>query len=136
MLDERKIHVDVGYLAKVCSVYRERIRLVQDLVKSTAYLYGDVTEYDTEAIQKMWSADLATHFQSIAKLLDAENDFTPDRLKEIITSYVKANGLKMGNVLQMLRTAISGSPSGPDVYQMLDLCGKEKSVERIRVFQQ
>jgi hypothetical protein len=42
----------------------------------------------------------------------------------------------MGNVLQMLRTAISGSPSGPDVYQMLDLCGKEKSVERIRVFQQ
>jgi hypothetical protein len=32
----------------------------------------------------------------------------------------------------MLRTAISGSPSGPDVYQMLGLLGKEKTVERIR----
>ena len=134
MLNETGVHVDHGYLTKVCSVYRERIKVVHDLIKTTAYLFGDIGEYDTEAIHKMWSPELAGHFQTLAQSLSAEESFTADRLREIITPYVKSNGLKMGNVLQMLRTAISGSPSGPDVYQMLELLGKEKVVERIGEF--
>ena len=45
---------------------------------------------------------------------------------------MKDNELKMGVVLPLLRTAISGSPSGPEVFLMLELLGREKVVDRIR----
>ncbi len=134
MLDHRGVHVEHQYLIQVCTVYRERIKTVSDLTKATEYLYGEIPEYDTDAIGKMWSAELATHFQTLAGLIETESDFTAEHLRVLITSYVKSNGLKMGNVLQMLRTAISGSPSGPDVYQMLELLGREKVVARVISF--
>lgn len=131
MLNSRGVHIDLGYLTKVCTVYRERIKVIHDLLKASAYLFGEIPEYDKEAIQKMWNDDLASHFKILATQLSEEDNFTAERLHEIIPAYVKSNGLKMGTVLQMIRTAISGSPSGPDVYQMLELLGKEKVLERM-----
>jgi len=37
----------------------------------------------------------------------------------------------MGEVLPSIRVMLSGTPMGPDVYQMLMAVGKEKSVERM-----
>lgn len=126
------ISTDHDLLIRICSVYRERIKVLPDLVTATIYLFHPVEVFDEEAIRKMWTTGLSAHFVSIAEVIDACEPFSPEALREHISGYVKANKLKMGNVLQMIRTAISGSPSGPDVFHMVALLDKEAVTIRIR----
>ena len=44
---------------------------------------------------------------------------------------VEQHGLRFGDVLQLIRTILSGSPKGPDVYQMILLLGRDRVVERM-----
>ncbi len=130
-LEKDGLFADFTYLVKICEVYRERIKVIHDLVPMTRYLFGEIPEYDESAIRKMWTTDLDMPFHQLTNSLSEMQEFTTEKLREQITAFVKAQGLKMGAVFQMLRTAISGSPSGPDVFQMLELLGKEKVIERV-----
>jgi glutamyl-tRNA synthetase len=125
--------IDAGQMAlvNICNAYRERIKLLPDLVTESKYLFGEIEAYDQDTITKKWTADFAPHFIEIGNILSGIVDFTETHLKAPIMDYIKSNTLKMGVIFPLLRIAISGSPSGPEVFVMLELLGKAKAVERI-----
>jgi len=120
------------YLKQICTAYRERIKVLPELIEETRYLFSDIAVYDTNTIQKKWTSELEPHFIALAKILADINDFTAQSLSAPVTDYLKSNNLKMGVIFPLLRIAISGSPSGPEVFVMLELLGREKTVERLR----
>ena len=126
------ISADKSFLVKVCTVYRERVKVLTELPSESKYLFSAVETYDAATLQKKWQPDLEPHFIAIADICHTLGDFSEEPLKEAIAEYLKTHALKMGVVLPLLRTAISGSPSGPEVYLMLELLGREKVVERLR----
>jgi glutamyl-tRNA synthetase len=127
-----RIEVDQSALISVCKAYRERIKVLPDLVTESKYLFGEIIAYDQDTIAKKWTADLAPHFIEIANLLSGISDFDEASIKEPVMGYIKSNGLKMGVIFPLLRIAISGSPSGPEVFVMLELLGRDNAVERLR----
>lgn len=130
--EKASITTEESYLVKVCAAYRERIKLLRDLPIETQYLFGDIQTYDTSTASKKWQPDLGPHFEAIAKLCQDIGEFSEEPLKEQITAYIKEHSIKMGVILPLTRIAISGSPSGPEVFLMLELLGREKVVERMK----
>ena len=54
-----------------------------------------------------------------------------DSLKDKIIAYGSQNNIKLGFLLQLLRTAIVGELSGPDLFSIIKIIGKSVTLERI-----
>ena len=66
--------------------------------------------------------DFKTIFSSIKNTENAKNK---------IVSYGDKNNLKLGYLLQLLRITIVGELSGPDLFSIIKILGKNVTLERI-----
>ena len=66
-------------------------------------------------------------------LLEAEAAFSNDALFEKLKAFAADNGLKNGQIMWPIRTAVSGKEMTPGgATQLLEILGKEESLARIR----
>ena len=61
------------------------------------------------------------------------SDFSGNALHTLFNSTMEAEGLKMGQVMPLLRMALSGTMSGPPVFDIADVLGKESVQERLKL---
>ncbi len=129
--------------------YREDImRNIIPLVRERTHYYkdvqamienGDLDYYfkqpDIDIEKIVWKKDTKegtlTHLQKVQEILsglDAQK-FTAETTKEALWGYAEEAG--KGNVLWPLRFALSGKEKSPDPFTLLEVLGKETSLERI-----
>ena len=84
-------------------------------------------------IRKMgdaFAANLSLGAAALGKLSPGE--WKPDRILETLRAVAESNGLKLGDVMQPIRVALTGSTVSEPVNELLAVVGPEKSLERIR----
>jgi glutamyl-tRNA synthetase len=59
------------------------------------------------------------------------NDWHPDRLLETLKSVAETRGLKLGDVMQPVRVALTGSTVSEPVNELLAVVGRERSLRRL-----
>ena len=113
---------------KIISLVKERLNLIPDLKKETLFFYKN-PEYSllNEKFSKNKDSlkvlnDFKTIFSSIKNTENAKNK---------IVSYGDKNNLKLGYLLQLLRITIVGKLSGPDLFSIIKILGKNVTLERI-----
>jgi glutamyl/glutaminyl-tRNA synthetase len=77
----------------------------------------------------------AKHLIKCAEVLAtlADDQFTPDLIKNALWSYAEANG--KGDVLWPLRAALTGKEKSPDPFTCATLLGREETLKRIQAAQ-
>ena len=60
-------------------------------------------------------------------------DAAPEAL-EVARAHAEATGVKLGQVAQPLRAALTGKASSPPLFEMLALLGREESLIRLRAY--
>lgn len=122
---------DNDMLKAIAALYKDRVNVVTDIVQQASYLFSLPASFDETIVRKKWTPEMAGHFAQLRIALEQVEVFDADVLQETIEGYIQENGLKFGEVLQLLRCSVSGSHKGPDVFAMLALLGKDEVIERI-----
>lgn len=91
-------------------VYREKMKATPEIV---AWFLPDVI-------------DLLNHLD--------EWHWTEETIKDQLISFIKAKGLKNGQVLRPLRAILTGVEASPGAFEMLYVLGKEESLIRLKEF--
>lgn len=60
-------------------------------------------------------------------------NFTKIDLQSILKEFSSKNNLSFGNFMQSLRNSLSGLQDGPAVTEMMEILGKDKTIQRIRI---
>ncbi len=79
-------------------------------------------------VKKRYSAESVSCLSSIANLVQ---DYHGDDLSSDLKSMITDSGLGLGKVLPLLRVALCGSMSGPDLFAFMPLIGYQESGHRI-----
>jgi glutamyl-tRNA synthetase len=105
----------------------EQVAVRLDPSRSSADAKGEAL------MRKMGDAFAANLTLAAAALekLDASG-WKPDRILETLRAVAEANGLKLGDVMQPIRVALTGSTVSEPVNELLAVVGADKSLERIR----
>ena len=53
--------------------------------------------------------------------------------KDLLITYCDENKIKFGNIMQLLRLAIIGELSGPDIIEIMKIIGLKRTIERIEL---
>ena len=61
-------------------------------------------------------------------------DWSGAALEAAARAHAEQNGLKLGQVAQPLRAALTGKATSPPLFEMLALLGREESLIRLRAY--
>ena len=124
---------DEHYVLKVIELMKERVKSLRDMREMTGMFFDDPQEYDEKALRKKWKDnlinDLVTKFErSLEKieLWDAE------QIEIVLRNLAKRENISAGEIIHPTRLALSGIGSGPSLFAMMELLGKETCLRRLQ----
>ncbi|MFH1783659.1 MAG: glutamate--tRNA ligase [bacterium] len=122
------------YLRKIISLEQEKMKLVSDVVGLVDFFLRDDVEFDEKAVNKVLKKEHAPKALEAmaAKLKEMdEKDFVCDKLEKLTRDVAEVLGFKAGQVFHPVRVSISGKTTGPGLFEMMEVLGKEKVLKRI-----
>ena len=132
MLTEKGYDFDLEYITTFCGLMKERVTLMTEFVDSGYFFFEAVKNYDEKTVRKRWQSDQRFQFEKLSGLLESIENYTAENIEVVIKQFINDSGLKFGEVFPILRIALSGSMSGPDLFKMIALLGKEEVNERLK----
>ncbi|HMX03078.1 MAG TPA: glutamate--tRNA ligase, partial [Chitinophagales bacterium] len=130
-LDKKGIQADRNYLERVCELMKERAVFIPDLYEAGTFFFGEISEYDQDTIRKKWKPEKQEIFLNLIAHIESISNFTEPSIESGVKDYMKENNLGMGEVMPLLRVALAGVLQGPPVFAMMDVLGKNISVQRL-----
>ncbi len=131
LAEAKGYQVSDEYLTKVCHLMKGRATFLPDLVEQSSYLFGDVQTFDNENIAKRWKPESRPVFEALADHVKAQTSFEAATLEAAVKEFMAERGLKPGEVMPILRLALAGTMQGPGVFEMMELLGNDRAVDRL-----
>ncbi|MDB4187457.1 glutamate--tRNA ligase [Flavobacteriaceae bacterium] len=117
-----------GKTATIVDLVKERLVLMNDLEKATEFFLKDPEDYDEKSMKRIDKFDVKTVLELISESVK-ENELS--ELKDAFVQKGEANGIGLGAFMQMTRIAIVGGLSGPDLFSILEVLGKDVTLRRL-----
>ena len=117
-------------ITKVVSLVKERAHFVTELWDLSNYFFEAPTEYDAKA-SKNWKEETQDLMQKVITELNAMADFTSANIETLLKEWMTTNEIGMGKVMQPLRLSLVGALKGPHLFDIVEMIGKEESINRI-----
>lgn len=131
ILVEKGIQAENAYVEQVVALIKERATFVSDFFELSDFFFQAPSEYDAKAL-KNWKEDTAEIMQQVAQVIDKITSFEATTLEKEVKDWINEQEIGMGKVMQPLRVCIVGALKGPDLFQIIELIGKEETIKRIK----
>lgn len=116
----------------VVKFYAERTHTLKEMAQKAACYYQDITEYDPAGVKKWMKAGSVEVLKAALETLEQLETWEPLPIDEALSALAKRLEIGMGKVGQPLRIAVTGSAMSPGIGDTMLLCGRERTLQRIR----
>lgn len=124
-------------LKKILDLVKTRIEVFPDIAELVDF-FEELPEYDiamyTHKKMKTNSENSLEVLEELLPILEAHDDYSVDSLHDLLMKYIADKGIKNGQGLWPVRTAVSGKQMTPGgAFEIMEILGKEESINRIKV---
>ena len=114
---------------------KERAKTLVELADAADFLYTDGPRALDVQAAKVLSPQGREILARLAPSLEA-GDWTSSAIEQRVRQFAEESGLKLGQVAQPIRAAVTGKTTSPPVFDMLAALGRQESSNRIRAYTQ
>ncbi len=125
---------DVETIKRVIALYKERVKTLKMMVEEIVLVHDGTQERNQDDMQKWITADSPSHVDAMITVLEQQNVFDHDNCAAATKELAGHLGIKLVTLLQPIRLALLGKASGPGVFDLLAIIGKEKTIQRLKAF--
>ena len=112
---------------------KERAKTIVELAAAADFLYTDGPRTLDVAAEKLLTPEARATLARMLPALEAA-DWSGPALEQAARSFAEGAGLKLGQVAQPLRAAITGKASSPPLFDTMALLGRAESLTRLRAY--
>lgn len=132
-LEQKGIEVADGPdMVAVVESLRERASTLVEMAEGAAFYFAAEIVYDEKAKNKFLKPEQAPLFEALISELENCAEFTEATLETAFAAIMEKTELKFGKVAQPLRVALTGGTASPSIYEVLQVLGKRRSMQRIK----
>lgn len=131
-LEGRLLPGDETWQAKMVQVFQERARNLRELADSCAYFVDEEIVYQEKAARKHLTEESVALLAELEVQLAALTEWTPDVLEMSFLDLVQRREIKLGQLAQPVRVAMTGGTVSPGIFDVLEILGRERSMARLR----
>ncbi|MCS7473162.1 glutamate--tRNA ligase [Myroides odoratimimus] len=132
ILKDNGIEATDAYVEKVVGLIKERATFVADFYELSDFFFVKPTEYDAKAL-KNWKEDTSDIMTQVSEVIKGIETFEAKNIESIVKDWINEQGIGMGKVMQPLRLSLVGAVKGPDLFDIIEMIGKEETIERIAI---
>jgi len=96
------------------------------------YFFREPPVMDEKATSKFLRPEAAPRLRAVADLLERAPEWAAAPLEERFRQWIDAEQLKMKDVAQPARVALTGRTASPPLFDVMAVLGKEASLARLR----
>mgnify|MGYP001551101180 FL=1 len=89
------------------------------------------SDYDEKQVRKRYRDDVPEQLLQLKAVMEALEIWDADNLSQLVKGYLNDKGLKMGVYLPLLRIIMCGAMTGPDLFELMALVGKNETMLRL-----
>lgn len=127
------LRAEATRLGVIINLMGKRLRNVSEAPRRLAYFFKDDYVLNEDAVKKHLDSDGAKErLVALADALEAVEPFTRDQIETVVRGLAGKLELKPGDLIHPCRVALTGDEVSPDIFAVIHLLGKRKTVERLR----
>jgi glutamyl-tRNA synthetase len=119
-------------LAAMVETLRERARTLVELVEQARFYLERPRAYEAKAAEKFFTAAGARRLDLLTERLSAVEPFTAEAIEAAVRALTAELSLKLVDLAQLARLAVTGRTASPPIFQVLALLGREETLARLR----
>jgi glutamyl-tRNA synthetase len=112
---------------------KERAKTLVELADAGDFLYTDGPRGLDAQAEKLLTPEARAILARVVPVLEA-GDWSGAALEARVRTFAEKEGLKLGQVAQPIRAAVTGKASSPPIFDMLAILGQTESLSRIRAY--
>jgi glutamyl-tRNA synthetase len=120
-------------LALIIEVLGNRLKLLRDVRELMGYFYTDDFHRDENAVRRhLASKETGSRLDALALAYENLQYFDRASVEETLRGLADRLGIESGELIHPCRVALTGKTVSPDIFWVITLLGKAKTVERLR----
>jgi glutamyl-tRNA synthetase len=101
------------------------------MAERTQFYLVDEVEFEPKAAKKHLKPEAHEPLSALRDALEKTKGWTAASLEPVFDSLCVAHDVKMGQLAQPTRVAITGSSASPGIFETLEVLGRERSLARL-----
>ncbi|HUG38617.1 MAG TPA: glutamate--tRNA ligase [Candidatus Limnocylindrales bacterium] len=123
---------DGAWLARVADSLRERAKTLVEMADKAAFYLRPPATYDPAVTAKFWGPEARHRYTFLVKRLAAQEDMSPTALEALYRSLAADLEIKLVDLAQLTRIAITGTTVSPPIFQVVSILGRDETVARLK----
>ena len=122
------------WLLRTVDLIRERYFTLKDFSTQGRAYFSDDFDFDEGAVNKNLRKDtrLRELLSGLADKLESVEPFNAETSEAALRAFADEAGVKAGLLINGSRTMLTGQAVGPSMFEIFDVLGRERSVQRLR----
>ena len=125
---------DKDYLLKVVHLMKERLQTLRDLEKIGYYYFKDDFDYDPKGLKKRIYPGVEKRLEMVIEELEKIDEWDEKACEDVVRRIAEEEGCKAGEIIHPIRLGISGMTFGPGLFELMELLGKARVINRLKRF--
>jgi len=110
---------------------RERTKTLVDMVEWVKPYFGEAVVWDEEAASKFLTPATAPALRKLMERFQSLPGFSKQAWEEQFKRLVEEEGMKMGQLAQPVRVALTGRTASPGLFDVIEVLGRDRTLSRL-----
>lgn len=124
--------VSIEWLAALVVLVKERTKTLVEMVHWVKPYFGETVVIEEEAAKKFLTPAHAPILTKVTERFEAFPSFAKQAWEEAFKKVVEEEGIKMGQLAQPVRVALTGRTASPGLFEVMEVLGRERTLLRLR----
>ena len=121
------------WLLKYVSLFKERCKTLKEFAQNGKYFFEFDNQYEEKAAKKHFkSPEAADRLSAYADRLSALDSYEKPEIEQALRGLADEMQIKPAALIHPVRLATTGTSTGPPLFDMLELLGRDEVVKRIK----
>jgi len=123
--------LDKSQVAGAAETLRMRSKTLVEMAESARFYFEEDFRYEEKADRKFLKPEIAPLVQEARVRLESITEFTQKTIEGLFLRILDEKKIKLGEVAQPLRVALTGTSASPGLFEVMEVLGKEEVLRRI-----
>lgn len=124
--------VSADWLAQLVVLVKERAKTLVEMVEWVRPYFGQSVSFDEEAAKKFLTPAMATVLGKLLARFESFSTFSKQEWEDSFKKFVEEEGMKMGQLAQPVRVALTGRTASPGLFEVMEVLGRDRTLFRLR----
>ena len=122
---------DLKVVEMAVDTLKPRSRTLVEMAENAGFYFQEDITYEQKGDKKFLRANVLELLDDLLGRLEKWSDFSEKGLEALFIPFLEEKEIKLGKIAQPLRVALTGRTVSPGLFEVMNVLGKEKVLNRI-----